>query len=133
MWEVDADVITIGIDRIATEITDAVRTYTLDVTAAIEDVVDITATKVLKEVKRLARKRSGEYARTFVKTRKKLPGQRVYYVWNKKHYRRVHLLERGHAKVGGGRVQAYPHLIPAHDKYAPEMYTAIINILRNGG
>ncbi|CCO08272.1 HK97 gp10 family phage protein [Desulforamulus hydrothermalis] len=123
----------VSIDQLASAITRAVRDYTGDVKVGIEAEVKSTADKVLKEVKRLAPKRTGEYARTFVKTNKSLPGKQRYVVWNKKHYRRVHLLEFGHAKVDGGRVQAYPHLRPAHDKYTKEMLENIKQIIRSGG
>lgn len=121
------------IDQLADEITRAVREYTQDVTEGIEEETLSTADKVLKEVKVLARKRSGEYAKGFTKTEKRFPENRRYYVWNKKHYRRVHILEYGHAKVGGGRVQAYPHLDPAHEKYAGEFEENIKRIIQNGG
>jgi len=123
----------VNVDSFAISVTDAVSGYTLDVTAVIEDIIDVAADKILKEVRMLAPKRTGEYAKTFIKTNKSLPGERRYYVWNKKHYRRVHLLEFGHAKVGGGRVRAYPHMKPAHDKYAEEVYRSIMNAIMNGG
>jgi len=122
-----------NVDDFALAITNAVRDYTEDVGEAIANEVKSTADLILAEVKRLAPKRTGEYARTFTKTDKSLPGNRKYVVWNKKHYRRVHLLEFGHAKVGGGRVQAYPHMRPAHDKYADQMVDNIKEIIRNGG
>lgn len=123
----------IAIDRLAQAIVDSIRDYTEDVTESINAEVKTTADKVLKEVRLLARKDTGEYASTFVKTDKSLSGKRRYVIWNKKHYRRVHLLEFGHAKVGGGRVRAYPHMRPAHDKYAPELVDNIKHIIRNGG
>ncbi len=123
----------VRIDQLSDAIAQAVREYTEDVSAGIENEVKSTADKVLKEVKLLARKNTGEYAKTFTKSDKSLPGKRRYVIWNKKHYRRVHLLEFGHAKVGGGRVRAYPHLRPAHDKYAGELEDNIKRIIRNGG
>lgn len=123
----------ISIDQLADEIIKAVREYTEDVSVAIGEETKSTADKVLAETKRLARKRSGEYAKGFTKADKSLPGNRRYVVWNKKHYRRVHFLELGHAKVGGGRVKAFPHLRPAHDNYADEMVGNIKKIIQNGG
>jgi len=123
----------IRIDQLAAAITRAVRGYTEDVSEAIGDEVYSTADKVLEEVKRTAPKRTGEYARTFVKTDKSLPGKRRYVIWNKKHYRRVHLLEFGHAKKGGGRVPGKPHIRPAHDRHMPALESRIRQIIQNSG
>lgn len=123
----------VTIDQLAAAITDAVSQYTEDVSEAIAESTLSTADKVLKEAFNMAPKKTGTYAKGFKKTDKSLPGRRRYVIWNKKHYRLVHLLEFGHAKVGGGRVRAYPHLRPAHDKYAGELQDNIRKIIRNGG
>lgn len=123
----------IPIDRLATEITKAVQEYTEDVQEAIESKVDEVAEEVLQEVKRIAPKRTGKYRRGFVKTNRDGYGRIRRIVWNKRHYMLVHLLEFGHAKVGGGRVAARPHLRPAYDKYASKLPDEIKKIIRNGG
>lgn len=125
----------ISIDQLADAITDAVRQYTEDVSEAIEQEVDATANEVLKEVKtnHPYRDRTGEYTKGFKATKQDRPGVTRRVVWNKKHYRRVHLLEFGHAKRGGGRVPAYPHLRPAYEKHAAKLPEKIKRIIRNGG
>ena len=123
----------VPIDRLAAEITKAVQEYTEDVTEAIERKVDEVADQVLKEVKRTAPKRTGKYRRGFVKTNRDAPGRTRRIVWNKKRYMIVHLLEFGHAKRGGGRVAARPHLRPAYDKYVPKLIEEIRKIIKNGG
>ena len=123
----------VNIDDLANEITSAVREYTEDVSVGIEKKVDEVAKDVLKETRNLAPKLSGEYANSFKITRKVSFGSSKRIIWNKKHYRRVHLLEMGHAKVNGGRVPSYPHLRPAYEKHAANLDEEIKDIIRNGG
>jgi hypothetical protein len=123
----------ITIDRLADELVSAVKEYTDDVAEGVRKTVDKTARKVLKEAQALAPKRTGEYGRTFTITKEDGYGTTRRIIWNKKHYRRVHLLEFGHAKVNGGRVPAYPHLRPAYEKHAAHLDDEIKQIIRNGG
>lgn len=123
----------VSIDQLAAAITDAVRDYTEDVSEAIERKVEETANEVRDEAERSAPKRTGKYAKGFKVTKQDSIGKTRRTIWNKKDYRRVHLLEFGHAKRGGGRVQAYPHLRPAYDKHAAGLAGDIKRIVQNGG
>jgi hypothetical protein len=123
----------IPIDRLADELVQAVKEYTDDVAKGVRKKVDETARKVLRETKVLARKRTGEYAQGFGITKEDGYGTTKRIVWNKKHYRRVHLLEFGHAKVNGGRVPAYPHLRPAYEKYGAPLPDELKKVIQNGG
>ena len=125
----------VSIDQLADAIVSAVREYTEDVSEAIEQEVDATADEVLKEVQtnHAYKDRTGKYTKGFKVTKQDRPGQTRRVIWNKKHYRRVHLLEFSHAKRGGGRVPAYPHLRPAYDKYGAKLPEKIKRIIRNGG
>lgn len=124
---------TVSINQLADAIVDAVRDYTEDVSNAIGQKVESAADLVLQDARAMAPKKTGKYAKGFVKTDKSLPGRRRFVVWNKKYYRLVHLLEFGHAKVKGGRVPGKPHLIPAHQRHVDGMLSDIKQIIRNGG
>lgn len=63
----------------------------------------------------------GDYAKSW---RYKKVGK-VFIIHNKEHYRLTHLLEKGHAKVNGGRVAARVHIAPVEvkliDKFEDEL------------
>ena len=125
----------ISVDQLADAIVQAYKDYTDVVIEAIGKETESTADKVLNEVTQSHpyQDRSGGYTKGFIKTDKTLPGNRRYVIWNKKHYQLVHLLELGHAKRNGGRVKAFPHMEPAHDKFAPQFEENVKNIIKNGG
>jgi len=125
--------VNIPIDRLADELVSAIKEYTEDVEIGVRKAVDKTARKVLKEAQALAPKRTGEYAKTFTITKDDGYGVTRRIIWNKKHYRRVHLLEFGHAKVNGGRVRAFPHLRPAYDKHGAKLPDELKKVIENGG
>ena len=72
---------------------------------------------VRKEIAETAPKDTGAYAKSWVskETEKTLRGSTVT-VYSPSRYRIAHLLEHGHAKRGGGRVEARPHIAAAEEK-----------------
>lgn len=53
-------------------------------------------------------------------------------IHNKTKYRLVHLLEKGHALVGGGRTRAFPHVAPVAEKAEKELLENIKKRVENG-
>lgn len=125
--------VNVSIDQLADAIADAVKEYTEDVSEAIEKRVESVADEVLNDILSNAPRRNGQYVKGFKKTDASVQGRKRFVVWNKKHYMLVHLLEFGHAKRGGGRVQGKPHMRPAYERRAANLTGEIKDIIRNGG
>ena len=53
-------------------------------------------------------------------------------VYSKDRYMLAHLLEKGHAKRGGGRVNGKPHIKPAEEKGNKQLEEDIIKALQKG-
>jgi len=120
----------IKIDDLAGEIVLAVRTYTEEVGAAIDQAARDTAKAMAKDLRETSPKDTGEYAKGWT-YRKEAPGS--YRVYNKKKPQLTHLLEHGHAQRGGGRVEGRPHIKPAEERHAPQLERKIAQILERGG
>ena len=70
--------------------------------------------EVKKEISTNAPKRTGAYKKSWAtKKTKETSNSLVMTVHSKNRYQIAHLLEHGHAKRGGGRVAAIPHIEPA--------------------
>ena len=123
-----ADVI--KVDDLAGEIVLAVKTYTEEVGAAIEEAVKETAQALAADLRETSPKDTGKYAKGWT-AKKEGPGR--YVVYNKTKPQLTHLLEHGHAKRGGGRVEGRPHIKPAGERHVPQLERKIVRILGRGG
>ena len=125
----------IEIDKLAAEITQAVQEYTKDVSKGIMKEINKTSKIVTEEIT-LKSPRSdggGEYANGWTRKKNVDGGSVSYTIYNKAKPGLAHLLEKGHAKRGGGRVAGRPHIRPAYDQEVPRMEQKIKSIIRNGG
>lgn len=123
----------VRIDQLADRIARAVQEYTEEVGEAIDVAVDTTAKECTEEIKVNSEFRSGAYSKGWKIVRDKRRGVNKNIIWNPAFYRLVHLLEKGHAKRGGGRVAGKPHVGPAEQKYVVLLQERITGIIRNGG
>lgn len=123
----------VTIDQLATEITRAVAQYNDDVASAIEKEVDDTAKAVQADIKANSPVRTGEYRKGWARKKSKSGGSVTQTIYNKNKPQLTHLLEYGHAKRGGGRVEGKPHIEPAYDKHVPAMERRIEQIIKDGG
>lgn len=100
-------------DELADAIVQELKSYRDIADDVIIEAVDKTASKTKSTLRRISPKLTGDYRKGwrigFI-TRKK--GRYAKEVYNKTDYQLTHLLEKGHAKTGGGRVNAIVHIAP---------------------
>jgi len=123
----------INIDNLAAEITLAVKEYTEDVSAAIEREADQSSQRLVKEIRARSPRRTGEYAKGWARKKMGGDGEIRYVVYNRAKPWITHLLEFGHAKRGGGRVEGRPHIRPTADREIEAFQNRVRAIIRNGG
>lgn len=107
----------VNLDALANEVMKELNAYTAVTETAVKEAVTKTAKQTVKEIRTQALENfggTGAYARSW--SYKKDPNLKGKYkfslvVYSKDpHYRLTHLLEKGHAKVNGGRVPGRPHI-----------------------
>jgi len=118
---------------LGTAIVAAVKEYTDAVSKAVAEEVDSMATTVKKEIAADSPSKTGRYRKGWAIQKQDRDGVTLRIVYNRSRYQLVHLLENGHAKAGGGRVEAIPHVRPVADKRTAEMYENIKRIVETGG
>lgn len=105
---------TVSIDRLAETIMSGLTEYADASTDLVKKSVQEVSKEVKKEIAANAPKRTGAYKKSWAaKKTKETSNSLVMTVHSKNRYQIAHLLEHGHAKRGGGRVAAIPHIEPA--------------------
>ena len=107
----------IELNQLTDEINKALSEYSDEIADKVDDIVDNIGNELCDELKETSPKKSGKYRKgwkvTITSSKK---GNKSVVVHNRQ-FRLTHLLEYGHAKQNGGRVQAYPHIAEAEKKY----------------
>ncbi len=88
---------------------------------------------VRDEIKENAPRQTGAYAKSWsVKNTKESSRALEVTVYSRNRYQLAHLLEHGHAKRGGGRVAAKPHIAAAEENGIKQLEREIERCLKNG-
>ena len=116
---------TIPVDKLTEEVMNGLEEYA-ELTADVLKKEIQEAGKVAKQqISQTAPRKTGRYAKSWaVKQISETSNSLEVTVHSKNRYMLTHLLENGHAKRGGGRVAAIPHIAPAEE-------TAIQSLERN--
>lgn len=107
----------VSIDQMASAIMEGLQEYADLASEDMKNAVRKAGKTVKNEISANAPKRTGAYSKSWtVKSTKETSESLELVVYSKNKYQLAHLLEHGHAKRGGGRVAARPHIAPAEEK-----------------
>lgn len=112
----------VSIDQMASAIMEGLTEYADLASDELKKSVKKAGKTVKDEISNTAPKDTGKYQKSWaVKTVKETSNSLDIVVHSRKRYQIAHLLEHGHAKRGGGRVAARPHIAPAEEKGIEEL------------
>ena len=118
----------------AAAIMEGLQEYAELATDDVKKAVKKAGTEVRKQISETAPQKSGKYAKSWtVKTTKETSNALEVTIHSRNRYQLAHLLEHGHAKRGGGRVAAIPHIAPAEADGVKELEDEITDALEKGG
>lgn len=124
----------VSIDQLAAEIAKGLAEYSQDVVEKVNVSSEKVGKAAVKWLKQTSPKRYGKYAKSWaMKTEPEVgqPHKRIVHV-KAPHYRLTHLLEHGHAKKGGGRVEGKPHIRPAEEQVMKEFVAEVEEAIKRG-
>ena len=125
----------IAIGKLSEEVASILDKYADDIADGTDVAAQKAATQCVKDIKANARSvlNVHDYDKQWTKKQtQKARGKSQYTVYCKKPGL-PHLLENGHAKVGGGRVAGRPHIAPAEETAVESFQTAVEELIQHAG
>ena len=121
--------------ELASAIAESLEEYAGLLQLDLEESVDAVSKETVAEIRKDVKSKfggTGDYAKSWAS--KKDVGStteysRTLYVKDP-HYRLTHLLEFGHAKVNGGRVEGRPHIAPAEQRAATKLERRLLDAIK---
>ena len=107
----------IKVSDLAQAVAQELADYSQDVTDGVKKEVKQVAKDVVAELKQTSPRNTGDYAKGWKsRVEYESPEDIRVRVYNSKKPQLTHLLENGHAKQNGGRVNGIPHIGPAEQR-----------------
>lgn len=120
-------------DELSETIMKGMEEYVKVTTEDMKDAVTKTSRDVKNEIRANAPKKTGSYRKSWAtkKTKENATALEIT-VHSRNRYMLTHLLENGHAKRGGGRTRAFPHIGPAEAHGEKELVGKIEDAIKKG-
>lgn len=123
----------VKIDSLSSEVMKELEKYADVTTEKVKKAVQNAGKTVRDEIKASAPSDTGKYSKSWtIKTVRETSSSLQLVVHSKNRYQLTHLLEFGHAKRGGGRVSARPHIANAEGKAIKVFEEEIKEAISNG-
>ena len=123
----------VSVDQLASAVMEGLTEYADLAADKMKAAVKKSAKTVKSEISANAPSRTGRYAGSWAtKTTKESSNALEITVYSPSRYMLAHLLEHGHAKRGGGRVAARPHIAAAEQQGIEELESEIERSLSHG-
>ena len=124
---------TVSIDEMDSAIMDELEKYAELASDDLKAAVNETAASVRKDIQAGAPVDTGKYKKSWsVKNVREDSESIELVVHSRNRYQIAHLLEHGHAKRGGGRVAAKPHIASAEQRGNEKLVQTIEQKLKGG-
>ena len=123
----------IKIDELASAIAEELESYRQDVTDELKREIKTVAKQCKQDIQRNSPVLTGDYRKGW-QDKVAYEGDediRVI-VRNRTDYQLTHLLEHGHAKAGGGRVEGKPHIGPAEQRAERKLLKRVKVVVKGG-
>lgn len=117
----------IPINALASEILEVIKEYTDEVEEGLEEAQEKAAKDGVKVLKATSPKgKTGKYAKGWRATKR----GKGWVIHNATRYQIAHLLEKGHAKRGGGRVPGKVHIAPVEEQVIKKFEQDVEKVIR---
>lgn len=129
----------VSVDNLANEIAKTMKEYQGATEEVVDKAISDTAKDALEKLKNANPSGSGQYSDwksynkgwKIMQTKTDKRYHKKATIHNSTKYRLTHLLEKGHALVGGGRTRAFPHIAPVAEKAEEELMDNIKRGINN--
>lgn len=119
----------VKIDDLDKAVREELDSYSQEVGEAVDNAVLRVARHCLASIKANSPESSEAYKKGWAMAKETMRSRLLAVIYNRKRWFLIHLLENGHQKASGGRVNGKPHVGPAADQAERELVSEIIREL----